>query len=133
MTALVGTTMLVAPSTAGASYISGTDGTCILTDDGYVYFRGHVGTHGDSLGPFEWVFEWRNLDRDGPWKAARKGFRYTVDSDANGLDWVYSFRSDPRPTADRAYRLVFDGGYGPYKLTHHNDSKENRNCVTRAG
>ena len=53
--ALVVTAMLVAVSmTAGASYISGTRGTCILTGSGYVYFLGHVGTHGDSLGPFEW-------------------------------------------------------------------------------
>ena len=46
--------------------------------------------------------------------------------------WKTRFKSDPRVTTDRAYKVVLHGGYGPYTLTGYSDDRRNPDCVTRA-
>lgn len=133
VTALVVPTVLAAPTTTSASYISGYGGKCILTGDGTVYFRAALSAT-EGLGDFEWVLMWRKLDRDGPWQKAIYRYQYVVDKapEFGPGWWVTRFKSDPRVTADRAYKVVLIGGYGPYNLASYSDDRQNPDCVTRA-
>jgi hypothetical protein len=133
VTALVVPTVLVAPATTNASYISGYGGKCILTGDGTVYFRAALSAS-EGLGDFEWVLLWRKLDRDGPWQEAVLGYQYIVDRAPEAAPgwWETRFKSDPRVTTDRAYKVVLHGGYGPYTLASYSDDRQNPDCVTRA-
>ena len=97
-----------------------------------VYFRAALSAT-ESI-EFERVLLWRKLDRDGPWHQAN--LRISIHRrQAPGVRvwwWKTRFKSDPRVTTDRAYKVVLHGGYGPYTLADYSDDRRNPDCVTRA-
>jgi hypothetical protein len=126
---LVLAVMIGSPTPLQASDVYSVYGRCVLTSEGVV-LRGHV--EAGSRHPLRWNFWFRTLpEEEWTWDAWGTHERVDISRDGRVL---WRFRSDPRRTEGRAYKLVITELQGaPHFIAHYNDSKTNPNCVRRTG